>query len=274
MSNYFQNPPSLIYGTAWKKERTAELVEKAVLYGFRGIDTACQPKHYKEEGVGQALTCLKAQDISRESLYIQTKFTPLSGQDPTRVPYNPSSPIKEQVLESFHTSLKNLKVDYLDGLLLHSPFSYHEQTMEAWHAMEELHRQGLVHKLGISNCYELNAFKLIFNEAIIKPSLLQNRFYAETDYDKILRKFCNETNISYQGFWTLTANPDVLSHPLICNLALSRQVTVEQLFFRYLTQQQIIPLIGTCSDKHMKEDLAILQFTLKDDEISQINALL
>ena len=39
--------PRLIYGTAWKKEATTELVIRAVLNGFRGIDTACQPKHYR-----------------------------------------------------------------------------------------------------------------------------------------------------------------------------------------------------------------------------------
>jgi len=47
--------PRLIYGTAWKKERTKDLVVKAVLAGFRGVDTACQPKHYREELVGEAL---------------------------------------------------------------------------------------------------------------------------------------------------------------------------------------------------------------------------
>ncbi|CAF4276806.1 unnamed protein product [Rotaria sp. Silwood2] len=39
--------PRLIYGTAWKKEATKDLVIQAVLNGFRGIDTACQPKHYR-----------------------------------------------------------------------------------------------------------------------------------------------------------------------------------------------------------------------------------
>lgn len=121
MNSSSLNVPPLIYGTAWKKERTAELVEKAILCGFCGIDTACQPKHYNEPGVGEALSNLKIQGIPRESLFIQTKFTPLSGQDPTRVPYNPSATIKDQVLQSFQTSLKNLGVKYLDALLLHSP---------------------------------------------------------------------------------------------------------------------------------------------------------
>jgi hypothetical protein len=44
--------PSVIYGTAWKKEKTADLVALALQQGFRGIDTACQPKHYNEAGVG------------------------------------------------------------------------------------------------------------------------------------------------------------------------------------------------------------------------------
>ena len=43
----------MVYGTAWKKEETARLVEEAVTTGFRFIDTACQPKHYNEAGVGE-----------------------------------------------------------------------------------------------------------------------------------------------------------------------------------------------------------------------------
>jgi diketogulonate reductase-like aldo/keto reductase len=273
MNNFFNNLPPLIYGTAWKKEKTAELVEKAVLHGFRGIDTACQPKHYNEAGVGEALQRLKKQGIAREALFLQTKFTPLSGQDPASVPYDPTAPIGEQVRQSSLASLKNLGVDYIDALLLHSPLSSHAQTMQAWRAMEELHQQGVVHRLGISNCYELAALQSIYNEATVEPSILQNRFYADTDYDKMMRIWCREKKISYQSFWTLTANPHILRHPLLHRFALARSVTGEQLFFRFLTQQQILPLIGTCSEKHMQEDLSIFDFTLTDDEINQINSL-
>ena len=80
--------PSLIYGTAWKKEHTAALVIEAIHQGFLGIDTACQPKHYQEAGIGKALAELKKEGIKREKLYIQTKFTPLSGQDPNNIPYD------------------------------------------------------------------------------------------------------------------------------------------------------------------------------------------
>jgi hypothetical protein len=45
--------PKMLYGTAWKKDHTVDLVVQAVLAGFRGIDTACQPKHYREDLVGK-----------------------------------------------------------------------------------------------------------------------------------------------------------------------------------------------------------------------------
>lgn len=47
--------PAVFYGTAWKKDKTADLVELALRTGFRGIDTACQPKHYNEPGVGEGI---------------------------------------------------------------------------------------------------------------------------------------------------------------------------------------------------------------------------
>lgn len=75
----------MIYGTAWKKERTAEYVIQAVNSGFRAIDTACQPKHYNEAGVGDALTYLYTENlIKRHDLFLQTKFTSIHGQDPTK----------------------------------------------------------------------------------------------------------------------------------------------------------------------------------------------
>ncbi|WP_054763328.1 hypothetical protein [Methylomonas koyamae] len=82
--------PGILYGTAWKQERTAALVEQAVAAGFRGIDTACQPKHYDEAGVGRGIAAACANSgVARAELYLQTKFTPLNGHDPQRIPYDP-----------------------------------------------------------------------------------------------------------------------------------------------------------------------------------------
>jgi len=70
--------PNILYGTAWKKNRTAELVELAIKTGFRAIDTACQPKHYNEKGVGDAVKKLIDEGvITRKDIFLQTKYTPI-----------------------------------------------------------------------------------------------------------------------------------------------------------------------------------------------------
>lgn len=204
-------PPPFLYGTAWKKERTEDLVYLAVQNGFRGIDTACQPKHYFEPGVGNALERIYAEGkIRREDMFIQTKYTPFSGQDKNNVPYDKDAKLEDQVMQSFRVSLSNLKTSYLDSLVLHSPLEEHKETMEVWRAFEHIHSSGGARFLGISNCYDLPVLEALYSEATVKPSFLQNRFYRESGYDRPIRKFCSANGITYQSFWTLTANPHAL----------------------------------------------------------------
>lgn len=117
--------PLQIYGTAWKKERTADLVAMALDKGFRGIDTACQPKHYNEPLVGEGIA---RSGIERSELFLQTKFTPFRGQDPNNCPYDPTSSLEDQIKQSLAVSLENLKTDYLDSLVMHSPLATLEET--------------------------------------------------------------------------------------------------------------------------------------------------
>ncbi len=265
--------PGLLYGTAWKKEKTADLVTKAVKYGFRGIDTACQPKHYNEAGVGEAIQRLASEGIPRKDLYIQTKFTPVTGQDPHNIPYDRTAPLSEQVAQSFEVSKRNLGVGYVDGLILHSPLENIERTMIVWQAMEKIHLQQGTRQIGISNCYDVEFLKQLYNSAIIKPAIVQNRFYQETYYDNGIRKWCQEKKMIYQSFWTLTANPQILSSEIIQKTAHTHQKTAAQILFRVLIDIGIVPLTGTCSDTHMKEDLAILQFFLPHTDIQAIASL-
>ena len=273
-SSYGVRMPRIIYGTAWKKERTAALVEQAIGLGFRGIDTAGQPKHYNEAGVGDGVAACLHRGIDRSELYLQSKFSPLNGQDPMQVPYDPNAGLGEQVAQSFQTSLKNLQTPYLDCLVLHSPLASRQLTMEAWQAMEQLFHSGGAKQLGISNCYDPRQFELLYQEAEVKPAVIQNRFYAETGYDRAIRDFCREHRIIYQSFWTLTANPTVLAHPVLKTLAANYQRSAAQIFFRYLSQIGIIPLTGTTSESHMREDLAIFDFELAADECEAVESLL
>lgn len=265
--------PCLIYGTAWKKADTADLVEKALLAGFRGIDTAGQPKHYDEALVGVALQRVIQQGIPREKLYLQTKFTSVSGQDPARVPYDTSAPLEKQVAQSFATSQQNLQTDYVDGLILHSPFSTHAKTLQAWRAMESIHQAGGARQLGISNCYDLTVLQALYSEARIKPAIVQNRFYKESGYDVALRHWCNTSGIIYQSFWSLTANPHILTSKTMQDLTAQYHKTAAQLFFRYLHQLGIVPLTGTKSPQHMQDDLGIFDFELATDDVDKLSAV-
>ena len=158
-------PAALLYGSAWKEDQTATNVVDAVLAGFRGVDTACQPQHYREDLVGEALRTLAAEHgIGREAVWLQTKFTPALHQG-ADVPYDPAAPLSDQVAQSVQVSLKNLQVTSVDALLLHGPLETHERTMEAWRAMERQVELGFVTQLGISNLHDVRRFERIYEEA-------------------------------------------------------------------------------------------------------------
>ena len=274
VSAYGVRMPCILYGTAWKKERTAPLVETAVRLGFRGIDTACQPKHYHEPGVGAGVAACVREGLRREELYLQTKFTPADGQDPVSMPYDPETSLAEQVRQSCAVSLRNLRTHYIDCLLLHSPLQPMARLMEVWRAMEALFAAGTVRQLGISNCYRMDVLQALCRIPEVRPAVVQNRLYATTGYDREIREYCLSNRMFYQSFWTLTANAHVLGHRVVRNLASAYEVSPAQVFFRALSHIGVIPLTGTTSAEHMRQDLAIFDFDLKSDEYDAVTALL
>ena len=257
--------PQLIYGTAWKKDRSRDLVREAILAGFRGVDTAAQPKHYQEDLVGRGIQdAMREATLKRQDVYIQTKFSSVLGQDPTKMPYNAKSSITEQVNASIASSLKNLGVagdgeDYIDCLVLHSPYPSQAHTEEAWRAMEA-HVPRSVRTLGISNIYHPSALKALYSFATVKPSVVQNRFYREMGYDSGVRAFCAEKDMTYQSFWTLTANPHLLKSPPVQTLA--RQVSSSlpvALYGLVLGLGKVSVLDGTTNAERMRDDLQGVQ---------------
>ena len=266
--------PSLVYGTAWKKERTTSLALIAFEEGFKGFDTACQPRHYNEAALGKALVQIEERGFSREDYYIQTKFTPVSGQDSDSIPYDSRADITQQVQQSARCSLQNLHTDHLDALILHSPFANITDTLKAWNAMETLIDTGVTHRLGISNCYDLNVLKTLYQNARIKPAIVQNRFYAKTHFDQVLRQWCREHDITYQSFWTLTANKTLLTHPQFLWVARQTGQTPAQTLFNYLHHRNAVPLTGTSNPLHMIEDLNSFTVSLTDNQLEMIDQLL
>ena len=205
--------PTLKYGTAWKKEATADLVFKAVIHGFRrqlfvmfdfflavlclcdqykynltllcsysiiaDIDTACQPRHYNEAGVGEGWTkAVQALKLSREDIWLQTKYSSLDAQDPQNTPYDRNSPIENRVRKSLEVSLENLKTDYLDSWVMHGPENNWDDNFKVWDAMETAVDEGKVRQLGISNWYRLEDIQWLYDHARIKPKVKYCTFFS------------------------------------------------------------------------------------------------
>lgn len=267
--------PRFLYGTAWKEDATQRLTELALKQGFRGIDTANQRRHYHELGVGQAVaTAIQSGAVSRDDLFLQTKFTFRSGQD-HRLPYDLDAPISVQVEQSFASSLEHLGVEYIDSYVLHGPSSRIGLTpsdWQAWRAMESIHDSGSVRMLGVSNV-SLEQLRLLCDEARVQPRFVQNRCFATTGWDRRVRQFCAANGIHYQGFSLLTANRDVLVHPELVRIAQSQGRAVSQIVFRFSLEVGMIPLTGTTNAEHMRSDLEAFDFRLTPEETNRIENL-
>jgi diketogulonate reductase-like aldo/keto reductase len=266
--------PSFMYGTAWKKEATAHLVQLAVTSGFRAIDTANQLIHYQEALVGEALQALEKQGIARDSLFLQTKFTPLNGQD-HRTPYNASAELTTQVRQSFESSLAHLHTDYVDSYVLHGPYGRRglgNADREVWMAMEGLYQGGKTKMIGISNVTAEQVAQLCA-QATVKPMVVQNRCYAALGWDKEVREICRAHGVIYQGFSLLTANREVLAAPELRAIAKRLGTGPAQVIFAFAMHVGMLPLTGTTNLQHMQEDLQAEQLVLSPEDIQRIETM-
>jgi diketogulonate reductase-like aldo/keto reductase len=267
--------PSFLYGTAWKEDRTAALTELALRSGFRAIDTANQRKHYFEAAVGQGLAAAyRAGLVTRANLFLQTKFTYQDGQD-HRLPYDPAATLSVQVAQSLASSLQHLGTDHVDSFVLHGPASRSHWTtadFETWQAMIKERDAGRTRLLGVSNI-SLDQLQQMARAHAEPPAFVQNRCYARLGWDREVRAFCREHNIIYQGFSLLTANQQVLRHPTIAALAVEINATPAQIIFAFARQIGMLPLTGTSSAEHMKQDLASLSLELPLHAVNAIEAI-
>ena len=267
--------PRFLYGTAWKQERTRPLTKLALRQGFRGIDTANQRRHYHEAAVGQAVAAaLAAGLVTRNDLFLQTKFTFRAGQD-HRLPYDPKAPIRRQVEQSFASSLEHLGASIIDSYLLHGPTQRSglaAADWEAWRAMEALHDSGRVRLLGVSN-FTLEQLQRLCEQARVPPRFVQNRCYASPGWDGAIRDFCGARGMVYQGFSLLTVNRDLLAHPEMVRIARRHGRSAAQVVFRFALDAGMVPLTGTTDTGHMCEDLEVFAFRLEPEEAERIERL-
>ena len=175
-------------------------------------------------------------------------------------------------------SLQNLRTDYIDSLVLHSPMNTMEDTLKVWKVFESFVTDGKVRQLGISNMYNFRDLRTLYQAATIKPSVLQNRFHDQTHYDVKLREICKAYGIKYQSFWTLTApaNRKTMSSTGWKSVAEEKGLTPQTLMYAYMMSLGHTPLDGSKNDDHMKEDIELMMRFQNGDEVlatDEINTL-
>ncbi|KAK4240292.1 NADP-dependent oxidoreductase domain-containing protein [Achaetomium macrosporum] len=271
--------PPMMYGTAWKKKRTADLVYEAIKAGFRGIDTAAMKMHYDEAGTGEGIRrAIREGIVSRKDLFIQTKFAP---EDPSS-PYSLRDPIPAQIHASITSSLANLSTPdhsppYLDALVMHSPFASASATHEAWAVLQSYlptspdpSARGKILRLGISNVM-LPVLLSLSCSTTYPPMIVQNRFCAaERSWDRDIRAWCADQNqtlsrgsgsqqqekVKYQGFWTLTGNPGTWQRAgFVRELADAAGISLAAAWYVLIMEAGVVVLNGTSDAAHMREDL-------------------
>ena len=267
--------PTFIYGTAWKEDETRRLTGLALEAGFTAIDTANQRRHYHEAEVGAGLADhLAARSVSREALFLQTKFTARRGQD-HRLPYDPRADVATQVEQSFASSLEHLGTSYIDSFVLHgpsSPTTLTDEDWQAWQAMEGLARAGRTRFLGVSNVSRAQ-LDVLLAHAAVQPRFVQNRCHARRRWDAEVRALCTSRGIRYQGFSLLTANPEILRHAAVRKIASRLGATPAQVVFAFALAVGMLPLTGTTGRAHMAEDLASAALVLAPAEVALFETL-
>ena len=265
--------PSFLYGTAWKKDQTCILVQSALKHGFRAFDTAGQPKHYREDLVGEGIrTFIREQNgsdqppISRSDLYIQTKFTRPTVQDPLDCPYDLEAELEVQVDTSIAKSLENLRWStpqgtqseadqYLDAILLHSPFpDDFSKTIRVWCALAK-HVPKHIRHLGVSNI-DLPVLQQLYEHADLKPSFVQKRFEEKTGYEADMRRWCADKGIRFQAHKVLKGNDRLVETEVVAKVARALGTSHQVAFYTLVGGLEGVTVVnGTKSEMHMREDM-------------------
>ena len=232
-------------------EECERCVLDAISVGYRLIDTA--QAYHNEEGVGEAI---QKCDVPREELFIVTKVWI-------------SNAGEEKAYASILESLKKLKTDYIDLLLIHQPFSDYYGT---YRAMERAHREGKVRAIGISNFYP-DRFIDLQAHVEIKPAVNQvetHVFDQQIEAQKYMEKY--GCHIMSWGPFAEGRN-DFFKNPVLQEVGKAHGKTLAQTVLRYLLQRGVIIIPKSTHKERMKENLDIFDFELSAEDMKRIEAL-
>lgn len=241
--------PAVGFGTYPLKEGIClQAVTLACNLGYRILDTATFYENFRP--IGNALI---ASGVERKNLYIISKVWPDS-QSPTKLK------------EDLRKTLEELQIAYLDAYLLHWPNSKIsiQDTIEA---MNELKEEGLIHHIGLSNVNVNHLRRVLELDATIAwVQVEMNPLF----YDSELTQFCKENSIGIQA-WAPLGRGRLSEDPLLKKLGKKYNKTASQIALRWILQHQCIPLPGSKSAEHMKQNRDIGDFVLSNEDMEEIN---
>ena len=244
--------PLLGYGVYQvTKEECEACVLDAIKIGYRLIDTA--QSYFNEEAVGNAI---EKCGVPREELFITTKVWITNyGYDKTR--------------ESVLNSMKKLKVDYLDLVLLHQPFS---DYYGAYHALEDLYKEGKLRAIGVSNFYPDRLSDICaFNEIIPQINQVEtNPFNQQIEAQENMIK--NKVQIEAWAPFGEGRN-NMFNNPVLKKISDKYQKSVAQVILRWLTQRGVVALAKSVNLNRIQENFTIFDFKLSDDDMNTIKEL-
>lgn len=233
-------------------EECERCVTDALSVGYRSIDTA--QAYYNEEGVGLAV---EKSGIPRNEIFLTTKvWINREGGE-------------EWATRSIDESLRKLRTDYIDLLLIHQPFGDYYAT---WRAMEKAVRDGKVRAIGVSNFYP-DRFVDLAENAEIKPAVNQfrtNIFSQQWDSEAEMSKYGTKIMA-----WApiAQASEQLFKSELIDHICQRTGKTPAQVALRYLIQRGIIVIPKSTHIERMRANLDVFGFALNDQEMTEIKQL-
>ena len=226
-------------------------VFEALKAGYRLIDTA--QAYGNEEAVGKAI---KKSGVARKDLFITTKLWV------SNVSY-------EKAKKAFEKSLKNLGLDYLDLYLIHQPYG---DVHGAWHAMEELYKEGKIRAIGISNFQPDRVMDMIvFNEVVPAVNQIETHpFNQHIETQKFLIE--NKVQIESWGPFAEGRN-DIFKNELLASIGKKYNKSIAQVILRWLTQRGVVVIPKSVRKERIIENFNIFDFELNAEDMDAIATL-
>ena len=242
--------PILGYGVFQVPPQEAErCVSDALSVGYRLIDTA--QAYFNEEGVGEAVA---KSGIKREDLFLVTKVWISNNGE-------------EKAARSIDESLRKLKTDYIDLLLIHQAYG---DVFGTWRAMEDAYRDGKVRAIGVSNFQQARFFDFA-HYVDMKPMVNQlqcNAMIQQREIEPTLNEF--GTKMMAWGPLGGEGVDGIIKSDLLASIGAKYGKTASQVALRWLTQRGIVAIPKSTHKERMQQNLDIFDFTLTDDDMAQI----